>query len=261
MKEQLCRAFCDELIVRNVPMGLAVSTAFSLPDGDRVGFYVKKQPQVDVYELQDSGLIFPSLEANGLNLKNKNRREAFNSLLNEYGIHLDEDDREFRLPNVHESDLPAASLRFVSFLLRVYDLLLLNEERVASTFRSDVEQRLRQALGEQASIEENAPISSDLAEFMPDFVIRASDRNPVGVYLGTSDARILEALFVQMRAIHEVKNPVSIIALLENDRAITKKVRQQASNRLTAVTHYRGDEAAAISRITREAIGTGFGLH
>ena len=74
MKQELCQAFCDALTVRDVPMGLAVSTAFSFPDGDRIGFYVKEVS--GGFEIQDNGLIFPALEASGLDRKNKAREEA-----------------------------------------------------------------------------------------------------------------------------------------------------------------------------------------
>jgi hypothetical protein len=252
MKEQLCRAFCDEITVRDVPFGLAVSTAFTFPDGDRIGFYVKRGSAGD-YEIQDSGLVFPALEASGLDLRNKSRAEALSSLRGEYGVTFDEDDREFRLVGVNEQGLPEAAMRFVSFLLRVNDLLLLAEDRVTSTFRHDVEQRLREQIGERALISEREPISSGLADFPPDFLIRSAGEKPLALFLGTSDARVLEALFVQMRAEHEEHVQVSIVALLEIEKAVSAQVRQQATNRLAGVYHFRGDETQAIVRIAHEA--------
>jgi hypothetical protein len=252
MREELCRAFCDEITVQEVPFGLAVSTAFAFPDGDRIGFYVKRNPEGD-YEIQDTGLVFPALEASGLDLRNKSRADALASLQDEYGVILDEGDREFRLSGVSERSLPEAAMRFVSFLLRVYDLLLLAEDRVASTFRYDVEQLLRERIGDQAEIKEREPISPQLADFPPDYLIRSGGKPPVALFLGTSDARVLEALFVQMRAEHEEHVPVTIVALLELEKSISSQVRQQATNRLSSVLHFRGDEAQAISRIAKEA--------
>jgi hypothetical protein len=40
MKEAICKAFCDEIRIKEVPIGLAVSTAFRRADGDAIGFYV-----------------------------------------------------------------------------------------------------------------------------------------------------------------------------------------------------------------------------
>jgi len=259
VKEELCQAFCNELTVREVPFGLAVSTAFSFPDGDRIGFYVKPM-EGGAFEIQDSGLIYPSLEASGLDLRNKSRAEALSELMGEYGVYLDEEDREFRLAGEREADVSGAALRFVSFLLRVGDLLLLADDRVASTFRMDVERFLRERIGEGALIREKQPISENLHDFPPDYLIEAPGSKPVALFLGTSDARVLEALFVQMRAEHEEHVPVRIVALLEREKAITAPVRQQATNRLDALLQFRGDEAAAISRIAKE-VGLGPSLH
>lgn len=253
MKERLCRAFCDDLNVRDVPAGLAVSTGFTFPDGDRIGFYIRTDSGTGLSEIQDSGLVFPSLEASGLDLKNAGRAEAFSALQREYGVTFNDDEREFRLERVPEGEVPYAALRFVSFLLRVGDLLLLNEERVANTFRDDVGHRLRELAGDRITVQERAEISPELSDFIPDFVLKTDDRPPVGVFLGTSDARVLEALYLQMRAEHETHTPVSIVALLERERAISAKVRQQANNRLSAVANYRGDEAGALGRIIKEA--------
>lgn len=258
MKEELCQAFCNELTVRDVPIGLAVSTAFSYPDGDRIGFYVK--PVDGGFEIQDNGLLLPSLEANGLDRRNKSRADALTSLMAEYDVLLDEEDREFCLSAVSRQQLPAAALRFVSFLLRVGDLLLLAEDRVASTFRLDVERILKERIGEGALIRERQPISDNLADFPPDYLIQATGRDPVALFLGTSDARVLEALFVQMRAEHEEHVPVKIITLLEREKAISGPVRQQATNRLDGLLHFRGDEAAAIGKVVKE-VGMGHALN
>ena len=40
MKEALCRAFCGDLTLTDVPAGYAVSTTFQRDDGDSVGFYI-----------------------------------------------------------------------------------------------------------------------------------------------------------------------------------------------------------------------------
>lgn len=133
VKAALCKAFCDDLTVREVPAGLAVSTSFGLADGDKIGFYVITDRATGSISLQDSGLILPALEASGLDRKNKARAEALMELQSEYGVDLDEDDREFRIVGISEEALPGVALRFVAFLMRVHDLLLLVEEREALT--------------------------------------------------------------------------------------------------------------------------------
>jgi Domain of unknown function DUF1828 len=220
MKEQLCKAFCDNVQVRQVPAGFAVSTGFLDPSGDRVGFYVRRQ-QNGTYRLEDDGFMLPALEATGLDFSSGTRGEAMQQLLCEYGVSIDDEMRGFAIPDVSESSLPAAAMKFVAFSLRVRDFELMTEARVLGTFREDVDRLLRQSLGDRAMIDENVPIAPELSDFSADFVLRAKGRPPVGVFLGTTDARVLEAIIVRMRALHETNIKCSIIALLERSRNIT----------------------------------------
>jgi hypothetical protein len=253
MKEALCRAFCDGLDVHDVPAGLAVRTTFMSPAGDPVGFYVLGKG--DHIRIEDSGTVLPALEAQGLDFGSGSRRDAMVALLEEYAVTLDVEDRLFAIEDVSEADLAPAALRFVAFLLRVADFALMTEARVASTFRQDVKRRLAEAVEGRADLEEAKPIFPDLDDFPADFVLRAPNRPPVGVYVATGDERVMTALWVQMRAKHETFEECSIVALVEHDRTLTAPVRRQASNRLGALTYFRGDEAASIERIAREALG------
>jgi hypothetical protein len=254
MKDELCKAFCDDLRVRTVPAGLAVTTAFSAPDGDHIGFYVINEPE-GTYRIEDDGVTYPYLTGSGIDFRSGTRAEALRELLREYGVAVDENTQEFYIANVGEHVLPAAALKFVAFSLRVRDFMLMTEFRIATTFREDAAKLLKEVVGNRARFEENAAVTNKLSDFPADFVLRAPLRPPVGVYLGISDTRILEALFMQMRARHEVRESVSIVALLERGRNISARVRQQAMNRLDAVTEFRGDEIAAVERIARAALG------
>ena len=258
-KEQLCHAFCNDLKVQQVPAGLAVTTAFSAADGDHIGFYVISEG--GKYRIEDDGVTLPYLEGSGVDFSSGTRGEALSELQNEYGVSIDESTQEFFVGGLDEDEVPATALKFVAFLLRVRDFMLMTEFRVATTFREDAAKLLKEAVQGSATFEENEKISDKLGDFPADFVLRASGRPPVGVYLGISDDRILEALFMHMRAQYEVHEPVQIIALLERGRGISAKVRQQAMNRLDAVTEFRGDEVAAIQKIARAAMGDAPRVH
>lgn len=262
MKDKLCKAFCDDLAVRSLPGGVtAVSTAFIGPDKDPFGFYVVKNEITGRFRVEDDGRTLPVLEASGVDFRSGTRGDALDDLLNEYGVALDDDTLEFGIGGLTEDDVPAAAMKFVAFSLRVRDFLLMTEFRVASTFREDAKRMLTQAIGGRAVMTEMSTISPALSDFPADFVLRAPPRAPVAVYLGTSEARILEALFMQMRARYEVHEDVSVIALLERAQRISAKVRQQATNRLAAVTEFRGDEVAAIQRIVLETTGSATNIH
>lgn len=155
MKEELCKAFCNDLKVSAVPAGLAVTTAFSAADGDRIGFYIIKTSDRE-YRIEDDGTILPYLEGSGVDFRSGTRGEALNELLREYGALIDEQTQEFFIGGIGESDLPSAALKFVAFSLRVRDFMLMTEFRVATTFREDAAKLLKEAVQGKASFEENA---------------------------------------------------------------------------------------------------------
>lgn len=255
MKEELCKAFCDDLMVRKVPAGFAVSTGFLGSDGDRIGFYVVDSDSSSFKRIEESGTTYALLEASGVDFRSDTRREALDSLLREHDVSFDEQDRNFYIDRLREHDIPGAALRFVSFSLRVRDFLLMTEYRVASTFRQDAERELRKVVGTRAKITESEAIAPALADSPADFVVRAPNRPPVGIYLGVGDKQVYEAMLVHMRALHEVHVPCSIAVLVEKPSSVSNRARQQAQNRISAFSEFRGDEQAAIERITRDAIG------
>ncbi|HTS42618.1 MAG TPA: DUF1828 domain-containing protein [Xanthobacteraceae bacterium] len=256
MKEELCRAFCNEVSVKDVPVGLAVSTPFRRSDGDAVSFYVIKRDTLPgIARLEDDGQTIPYLEACGVDFATSTRQKAFEELLVEYGAEYDESENVIRTPNMRDAELPRAALRFTALLLRLYDFLLLTQEHVESTFKEDAKKRIKQVIGERAAIKEDAIVSAELAEVTPDLLISATGRDPVAIFLTQSATRVQDAIFLQMAALYEAKQPLSVVALVESERTLTRDMQRRAGNRLTAVTTWEGDQIAAIQRIEREAIG------
>ncbi len=256
MKEALCQAFCNDLSVRSVPAGLAISTGFLGYDGDKIGFYVVDAERAPLKRIEEGGTTLAMLEGSGVDFRSETRRDALESLLTEYGVTFDDQDCNFYIDNLRENDVPRAALRFVNFSLRVQDFLLMTEYRVASTFRDDAARELHKVVGDRARITEGEAIAPALADCPADFVLRASGRPPVGIYLGTGDNRVYEAILVHMRARHEANIDCFVTVLVEKLSAVSSWVRQQALNRLAAFAEFRGDEEAAIERIAREAIRT-----
>jgi hypothetical protein len=77
VKEALCKAFCDELSVRPVGAGLAVTMPFDGLNGEPIGFYVIRDGEVPAeYHLEDDGTTVPMLEANGVDFATETRKEA-----------------------------------------------------------------------------------------------------------------------------------------------------------------------------------------
>jgi hypothetical protein len=256
MKEELCRAFCNEISVKEVPVGLAVSTTFRRSDGDTVGFYVVRDKTLPgLARLEDDGQTIPYLEACGVDFETVTRRKAFDAILAEHAAEYDEEEAVIRTGNMKQEDVPAAALRFVALLLRMTDFLLLREEHVESTFKEDAAKRIRDTIGSRARIDEGALVSSKLTEIVPDMVIRAESRDPVAVFLAQSANRVYDAIILQMASLYEAKEPLSVVALLEAESTVSREMYKRASNRLSAVTFWKGDEAASVQRIEREALG------
>lgn len=254
MKTELCHAFCNDITVTEVPAGLAVSTAFRRDDGDRVSFYVTKTED-GAFRLEDDGATIQQLEAAGVDFETDTRRRGLESLLSSIDAHFDQSDGTIKTGTFPELDLPTRALAFVGVMIRMNDFLLLTQEKVASTFKEDAADRIRAAVGDRARIRENEPVSPRLSEVTPDMVLEATDRPPVAIFFGNSPARVNDAIFLHFAALHEVRQDLSVIALLEDDHAISNDLRRRASNRLATVPVFKDDEDAAVARIAREALG------
>lgn len=262
MKNDLCAAFCNEIAVRAVPVGLAVKTAFKKADGDAVIFYVVDHPHAtNMARLEDDGQTVAWLEACGVDFDTQTRKKAFDSLLQEAGAEFDEVEMTIHTRFVQKPDIPKIAFGFVSLLLRLQDFLLLSQDHAVSSFREDAIKLIKSRIGSRAEISEHVPVSKNLAEFLPDLVIRADNRVPVAIFLGQAAGRVYDAILMQMAALYEVNEAVSVIALLESEHSITKEMRQRSSNRLAAVPAFAGDEIASIMRIEREVVGPAASVH
>lgn len=256
MKDELCKAFCNELRIRDVPAGMAVSTTFNGLGGEPLGFYVVGPDDTGRYRIEDDGTTMAMVEVQGADLDNKTRADAFFSMLEEYGVEYREEEGELTTLPLRLEQVPQAAIKFLALLIRLQDLVLLTPERAASTFKEDASRAIRNSLAiTGVEIKERESIAPTI-EFPADLLVRAPDRDPVAVFLAATEQRLLEAVVAQMAAIYEAGTVCSVIALLDKDTSVTRKMRKHAANRLTAVTYFEGDESAAIKRIQREVLGS-----
>ncbi len=257
--DMLCKAFCDELLVRKVPAGLAVSTGYDWM-GEPLGFYIVGPDNAGLYRIEDDGTIMPMIEAYVSNLDSPTRATALEQMLTEFGAQYEEERRELSIGPLKEHQIPRAAISFVGLLLRLQDLVLLTPERAESTFREDATRAIHNSLGNRAEIRENESISPNV-DFPADMIIEATDHPPVAIYLVMSDQRVLEAVVAQMSAVYEAHMPCSVIALLEKPTSISSKMLRYAANRLTALPIFEGDNETAVQRIEREVLGQARTVH
>lgn len=259
MKEELCKAFCSDLTVRDVPAGLAVGTGFMGVAGDQIGFYIMGPDELGLWRVQDDGNTVPYLEASGADLGVQTRKEAFDQLLEEYDASYNDDSTELSIENIKRAALPDAAMKFVALLLRIQDMLFMTRERAESTWVQEATRDLTSGLKDKARIEQDAPVSAALQDYPADLVIRGQGRPPVALFFGVSDAKVYEALLLRFSARAKAE-PCEVVVLLEKDNSVTRKARQRADNNIVA-PRYRGGEAEAISRIVEVAIGPSQTVH
>jgi len=260
VKEALCQAFCGDLKLTDVPVGFAVTTTFRRDDGDAVAFYiVRDKTRSGIFRVEDDGATIAYLEGAGVDFSTDTRREAFEALLTAHEVEFDEDEMLLHTGPVSEQDIPRAAMRFLSFMLRINDFLLLTKDKVTSTFKEDAANRVIERMEGKAIVEQDKAVSPALSDTIPDMVIRGAGRPPVALFFGSSSQRVNDAIFLQMQSLYEVKEPVQVIALLERENVINQDLRRRAANRLAALPIYRGDETTSINRIEREALGSVLG--
>lgn len=262
MKEALCKAFCDSVQVRTLPgNGYAVTTPFLLSDGDPILFYLMQSEPKGSWVIEDDGKQVPLLEAGGVRLKEGQRGLVFDALLESYGTRYDANRRTLCSRKLKDEEVAAAALRFIAFLLRIEDLILLSPSLVREAFHDDAIAAIHEKFDAIAGVEEAAPISEKLPGYHADVVLTAHDMTPLAIYLATSDPKALEALVLKMEAEKYRDIRCRIVLLLERSKEnpLREATYALAQARLDQVLSFRGvegDSMAALERLFRAPAGT-----
>lgn len=234
-----------------MPLGWAVSTPFTQPDGDPVMFFVVTVSP-GVARLEDDGAQVAMLEAAGVPLGKKGARfDAFSEMLVQHRATYDDDAGMIRTEDMSDEHVPAAAIGFMALMLRIHDLVLLTTERVKRTWREDAMRDIHATFDGKATVEDNAPVSPKLSSFTADAVIRADGISPVAVFLATTDPKGLQALVLKMELekYQDVKCTVVLMVERAKENALREATYALALNRLDAAFPYRGAEAEAMASI------------
>ncbi|MCE2737271.1 MAG: DUF1828 domain-containing protein [Rhodobacter sp.] len=253
-QQRICKAFCAEVRVNQFRGGFGVSTPFAdALTGDPIGFYVVGPQPGHKFKIMDDALTVARFESEGATLDSKQRMANFQEVLSIYGGSYDEDSGEIAIPDVMESELERKALDFMALLLRLQDMTQQTQERSKNVFADDVAKTLAGLAVDGLSVVAGVPVFPDNKEVIPDFVLRRSGYDkPLALFLAKDNEKLWQAMHLQMTAEYEIKKPVSIVVLLESGSTGSQKMRDKASNRISALTNWRGDEGAAINRILRE---------
>jgi len=255
-REQICEAFCRDVNVRHVPVGLAVSTPFEGLTGDLIGFYVVASPGGGSYRIEDDGTGVAFLEALGVSMS-KTRSALFDALLAEYGLHYDTKSGEIHTDYMSEDSLPAASLRFVAMMLRLQDFGMLSPETVRTTFQEDAVAAIQKQFAGVDVLRFGEPVSERFPNYLADVFISAKGQSPVTVFFGTSDNKVNEAvlLWMDMHLTHHVDSKVVLMLETARPVGLTERVLARAFNHLDNVAVFRGEEKSAMMRLEGAVYG------
>lgn len=253
LKKALCKAFCVAVDVRPVATGFAISSAFADHSGDPISFYLAETP--DGFQAEDDGSYLANLIARDIQFDQGSRGHLLDAILSQSDAYWDRESLEIRSAPFEKAEVARRVIDFMSALIRVRDLELLTREIVRSTFREDAIAAMRQAYQDKAEFDEDAPVNREFSEFPADLVIRPRQGGRIGaVYFVNTDAKLNEALLLQMDVQARHADYLNVIAMIEEPdmKAVSRRKFQRAQNRSLLMPIFRGDEAAATSMIGRQ---------
>lgn len=254
ISKALCEAFCTDVVVTTVPAGFAVSVPFEDSHGDRIGLYVIDGP--DGLVLEDSGIYLADLVGFGIAIDHGTRSELLEGILAKGSAYWDRDTYEIRSEPFEPAELKDRLIKFISALIRVRDIEFLTRENIKSTFKEDVYLALVDQVGNYGTVERNTAPSKKYSEFPADIVVspNTADAKTGAVYCVSSADKLNEALLLKLELENTNDESVVVFALLEDSemRALSRKKFQRAQNRSLIMPIFKGDEDAAISKITKD---------
>lgn len=243
LKSDICKTFCHGLSVAAVPAGFSVATAFILPDGDPLTFYVAETEEGWI--LEDDGDFLATAIASGIPIDTGTRRALLEGILRECASEWDTDTLQIRSLPVPPDEVKYACIRFASALVRVRDLVHLTQDAVASTFAEDLRSSVEKALEGAFTVTDD-----DKSDNPADFIIRhaANGLRAASVYAANSNEKLMAALIR-----HKERRPddAPVIAVLEREpgKGVTNKRFMMAQNRGLLMPFFGPDPHGAIDFI------------
>lgn len=250
LKKEICAAFCDGLLVREIPVGYAISTPVTWFSGDNISFYARIEGERG--RLEDSGTLLFDLEGQGVDFSSDSRTEILSGLLKEHGIVLSDEDGVFCTDWVPKHEIASQSLSFLTFLTRVQDLLFLNRDVVKNTFKEDLKSALEEKFGE-SSISVSEALIPNLPHYTVDIVVRSITGKIAAIFPATNDVTVLRAVLFAMEVQkHHVEGVVPFLIYESLDRsAITQQSREIALNSDLTPAVWSGGRDEVVQKVQR----------
>jgi hypothetical protein len=222
----LCKALCSGLAMREVPIGYAIKTPFETQDGDSIALYLRRAPTTPhIVRFEDDGGTIADLEADGVSLDSETRSQALADLLKQYDAHYDEANSVIHTDYFDDTRAPANLAKFMALMLRIQDLRLLSRDRVRETFKEDVRKFVERYFQGRVKITEDENPNEVLRDYVADFVLQADNGNTLAVYATSTENKALEALLLYQELARQGIEDIRSMALLEQAKPQAIKAR------------------------------------
>lgn len=174
LQELLCEQWCSEVEIGNDSVGVRLSLPLADADGDAVTVWISQT--VGGWTLRDCGttLMRLSYDLDVDLLESGNRAKVLERILSEHQVTLENGEL---VCQVEERALGAALLRFGQASLRICDIKLWSQARVASTFYDDLQANLLSIVGHnRLVIDYVVPGVPDSENYPVDFAVQGGAR-------------------------------------------------------------------------------------
>lgn len=252
LADQICRALCNGFTVHKVPVGFAVASPFDWFTGDKMIFYARTRGSQVRFE--DSGGTLFELEGAGVDLTSVTRLESLRELCRESKVNFNEEDSLFFTDWLNSEEVGLAAIRFMSFLVRVQDMLLTVQRRVASTFREDLIAAVQNRFEGQAEVMINDAPVPELSYYTVDIVVKHQSGKLAAIFPATSEEKALSAtLFAKELELRHVDNVVPFLVFEQagGGAKITRDTQAKATNSELQLATWEGGHADVLEKINR----------
>lgn len=248
---QICDALCGGFTARAVPIGFAIKSPFDWFTGDKMIFYARTKGALVRFE--DSGSTLFELEGAGVDLNSSTRMDSLRQLCADAGVTFDEEDSHFFTDYVRAGEVGLAAIKFMSFMVRVQDMLLTVKSRVASTFRDDLIAAVQDRFSDDAEVIINDAPVSELSYYVVDIVVKHKSGKLAAIFPATSEEKALSAtLFAKELELKHIDNVVPFL-VFENagSSRISKDTQAKAMNSELQLATWDGGHSEVLDKIGR----------
>lgn len=244
LQELLCEQWCSEIDIGRDSVGIRLSLPLADADGDAVTVWISQT--VGGWTLRDCGttLMRLSYDLDVDLLETGNRAKVLERILGEHQVELHDGELTCY---VEERSLGEALLRFGQASLRICDIRLWTQARVASTFYDDLKANLLDIVGpNRLLIDYVVPGVPDSDNYPVDFAVTGGER-PLYIFgVPSSDkAKLANIVLLHLQQAHHQFDSLVVPSDFES-------ISKPDFRRLMNVANEFVDSSSSIEAIARK---------